>query len=125
MPLNKFSLARYQLIHQLLSTREFVKTAEIVEACGERLGFSVTQRTIQSDLQAMRADEFLGIYAPIAYCALNKAYYYHDASFNFQFFCFSVSEIELVERIKQRWEAEFSEQDRSSLKSILNKMNRL
>lgn len=125
MPLNKFSLARYQLIHQLLSTKEFVRTSEIVAACEELLGFSVTMRTIQLDLQAMRYDQFLGIFAPISYCASRKAYYYHDNTYTFQYSRFSVHEIELVERIKNRWKADLSEHERSCLRNILHKMQRM
>lgn len=125
MPLNKFSLARYQLIHQLLSTKPFVKTSEIVIVCEELLGFSVTRRTIQLDLQAMQHDQFLGIFAPISYNASRKAYYYREAQFSFQFSRFSDYEIELVERIKTRWKADFNEQEYSCLNDILSKMQRV
>ena len=122
MPLNKYSLARYQLIHKLLSTKEFVKTSEIVAACKERLGFSVTRRTIQLDLQAMMNDQFLGVFAPISYCTSRKSYYYHDPAYTFQYAQFADHEIELVERMKRRWQAHLSEQERVSLRNILKKM---
>lgn len=125
MPLNKFSLARYQLIHQLLSTRHFVKTSEIVNLCEQLLGFSVTRRTIQLDLQAMQYDQFLGIFAPISYNTSRRAYYYRETQFAFQFSRFSDYEIELVGRIKDRWKSDLNEQEHSCLNDILSKMQRV
>ncbi len=78
MPQNKFALARYRLIDELLRKRECVKTMEIVETCQDQLGFKVTARTIQMDMDALQNDPFLGCFLPICYCNRRKAYYYSE-----------------------------------------------
>jgi hypothetical protein len=72
MAQNKFALARYCMIDNLLNKHEYVKTAYIAEICRRKLKCSITQRTIQMDIDAMRNDSFLGYFAPIEYCPAGK-----------------------------------------------------
>jgi len=81
MAQNKFALIRYHLIDLLLHKSDYVKTARMVEYCTEKTGFSITPRTIQMDIDAMKNDVFLGFYAPIEYCRQRKAYYYKDPDY--------------------------------------------
>lgn len=78
MPQNKFAIARYRLIDNILQKKEYVTTKEIVELCREQLGFKVSARTIQLDMQAMTNDEFLGFCLPIRYSRSQKAYYHSE-----------------------------------------------
>ncbi len=80
MPQNKFALARYQIIDYLLRKKTYVKTSEMREACLAKTGFSVSKRTIQLDIEAMKHDDFLGVYASIGYNTRLKAYYYETES---------------------------------------------
>ena len=122
MPINKFAVARYRLIHQLLSKQDFVKTAAIVEECRRYLGFQVTRRTIQLDLQHMRDDTFLGIHAPIGYCASRKAYFYEQKDFTSRAFCFSRQEVEFMGEIAARLSCQLDSSERQRLEDILVKM---
>lgn len=122
MPINKFAAARYKLIHQLLCKYDFVKTSTIVDYCQQLLGFVVTKRTIQLDLQAMKEDDFVGIFAPIAYCTSRKAYYYEHKDFVSKQLFFTTYEIELVMAIAERWRCELSEVEQKQLTVIVGKM---
>ena|SRR5690554_2454318 len=122
MPINKFAMARYRLIHQLLSRQDYVKTSKMVVACEQQLGYEVTRRTIQIDLQVMKDDSFVGIYAPIAYCARRKAYFYERKDFMSRHLGFSESEIEFVQTIKERWSPELTETEHDRLAHIVEKM---
>lgn len=99
MPQNKFALARYCVIDNLLRKHGHVKTVFIVDVCRKNLNCSITQRTIQMDIEAMKNDSFLGYYAPIEYCNQKKAYYYRDADFRLFPYQFSNEEISLMEEL--------------------------
>lgn len=96
MPLNKFALARYRLIDIAMRKMSFVKTAYLVEICKQKLGYSVSQRTIQMDLEAMRDDPFIGVFAPIEYCKKRKAYYYTHTNFTLTALNFSKEELQVL-----------------------------
>lgn len=79
MPQNKFALARYRVIDSMLRKQKFVKTSAVVEYCRRLLGYSVSKRTIELDLAAMREDELLGFFAPIGYDTSRKAFFYTES----------------------------------------------
>lgn len=122
MPINKFAIARYRLIHQLLSKQDFVKTAIIVEECRRHLGFQVTRRTIQIDLRDMREDEFLGIHAPIGYCSSRKAYFYKQKDFASHALSFSREEVEFLGEMALRLSGHLDTAERQQLADIVSKM---
>lgn len=97
MPQNKFALARYAIIDELLKKNNYVKTSTIAETCKRNLGYQVSQRTIQMDLHSMKNDSFLGLFAPIDYCNKRKAYYYIDSDYEFTFQQLNLSEVDLLE----------------------------
>ncbi|MDR0907131.1 MAG: hypothetical protein LBM63_00760 [Rikenellaceae bacterium] len=97
MPQNKFALARYRLIDQMLRRNNYVKSSSIIEKCFEQTGFRVSRRTIQLDIEAMRFDSFLGYNAPISYCQQRKAYYYEDPDYRFNPFLLTYKEIAALE----------------------------
>ncbi|MDR3062329.1 MAG: hypothetical protein LBU57_09505 [Dysgonamonadaceae bacterium] len=74
----------------------YVKTSYLAELCKRQLGYSVSQRTIQLDLEAMKYDSFLGIFAPIEYCRKRKAYFYIHTNFTLTTFNFSEQELEVL-----------------------------
>lgn len=96
MPINKYAFARYYLIDATLRKMNYVKTSYLVEICNYKLGYSISQRTIQKDLDTMKNDPFVGIFAPIEYCKKRKAYYYSDTDFTLVPLNFSKDEIELL-----------------------------
>lgn len=66
MAQNKLALTRYLLIDRMLSeTKKGVELAEIIAKIEDVLGYRVSKRTIQLDLQTMRYDSALGFSAPI------------------------------------------------------------
>lgn len=99
MPQNKFAIARYALIDELLKKNTYVKTAVIAESCKRNLGYEVSQRTIQLDLSSMKNDSFLGFFAPIEYCSKRKAYYYKDPEYQFGYQQLNLSEVDLLENV--------------------------
>ncbi|WP_300662374.1 hypothetical protein [Fluviicola sp.] len=99
MPQNKFALARYAVIDELLKKNTYVKTSTIKETCKRDLGYEVSQRTIQLDLSSMKNDSFLGLFAPIEYCNKRKAYYYRDSDYQFGYQQLKLSEVHLLENV--------------------------
>ncbi|MDR1370026.1 MAG: hypothetical protein LBJ72_07885 [Dysgonamonadaceae bacterium] len=113
MPVNKYAFARYYLIDAILRKMNYVKTSYIVESCNAKLGYSVSQRTIQKDLDAMRNDPFIGFFAPIEYCKKRKAYYYSHANFTLTTLNFSKEEVKilliLIDFLKNKVDDEYIE----------------
>ncbi len=99
MPQNKFAIARYAVIDELLKKNTYVKTSTIAETCKRNLGYEVSQRTIQLDLNSMKDDPFLGFFAPIDYCTKRKAFYYKDADYQFGFQQLNLTEVDLLENV--------------------------
>lgn len=99
MPQNKFAIARYAVIDELLRKHTYVKTSAIAETCKRNLGYAVSQRTIQLDLNSMKDDTFLGFFAPIEYCPKRKAYFYKDSDYQFGYQQLNVSELDLLENV--------------------------
>jgi len=99
MPQNKFAIARYAVIDELLKKNNYVKTSTIAETCKRNLGYEVSQRTIQLDLNSMKDDPFLGFFAPIGYCTKRKAFYYKDSDYQFGFQQLNLTEVDLLENV--------------------------
>jgi len=99
MAQNKYALARYYIIDSLLRKFKYVKTAFMTEYCREKIGYTVSRRTIQLDVEAMKNDSFLGFYAPINYCKKRKAFYYENPDYRLSLFVIRVHEIQLLETV--------------------------
>jgi predicted DNA-binding transcriptional regulator YafY len=122
MPQNKFALARYYMIDNLLNKHEYVKTAYIVEICQRKLNCNITQRTIQKDIDAMRNDSFLGYFAPIEYCRRRKAYYYREVDFRLFPHSFSNKEISLMQNLLVLMQNSILDDDYELLEGIVAKI---
>ena len=123
MPQNKFALARYRLIDELLRQQTFIKTNFVVNMCMERLGFNVTQRTIQMDIEALKNDPFLGCFYPISYCKRRKAYYFYDEPItSFSTLCISRNEILLLRELKNILSDKLVPEDYETFSSFLTKL---
>jgi len=96
MPQNKYAIARYRLIDKILRTTGYAKTSDLAKTCMKKLGYSISQRTIQMDLHAMRYDPFVGIFAPIEYCKKRKCYYYTHTNFSLTFLNFTENELKVL-----------------------------
>lgn len=89
MPLNKYALLRYRIIHRCLTDphhpypdKEHLR-AQCEEALyGSRDGLNVSLKTIERDLRDMREDPMLGYHAPVLYHREHKGYYYGDPGFD-------------------------------------------
>jgi len=82
---NKDQLTRLEIIDSELSRKEYVKTNELVEAI-EREDIQVSTRTIQKDIQRMRASSLYGYDAPIEEDKQLKAWRYTDRNFTIKAF---------------------------------------
>ena len=54
---------------------------ELIEACEEKIGHTVTVSTIQKDIQAMKECEPMGFSAPIRFSKSKNGYYYEEPEF--------------------------------------------
>lgn len=90
MPVNKYALLRYRIIDRKIGSKHhrFPTKEDLRQACEDELYGSNNDRislsTIEKDLYAMRNEENLGFFAPIAYDRLNKGYYYTDPDYTIQ-----------------------------------------
>lgn len=122
MPQNKFALARYRIIDTLLRRRSHVKTSELALICCHETGFSVSQRTIQLDLEAMKHDPFLGFFAPIAYDPERRAYYYTDHSYSLSHRIIPPEETDLLRTLRQRFAALLSPRETALLEKLIARL---
>ena len=124
MPQNKFAIARYAIIDELLKKSTYVKTAAITEACKRDLGYAVSQRTIQMDLNSMKNDSFLGFFAPIEYCSRRKAYYYVDSDYQLGFQQLNGPEVDLLENVCKLASGYLKPDQRAVLGDVLFKIKK-
>jgi len=122
VPQNKHALIRYHIIDCLLRQSDFVKTAFIADYCYEKIGYKVSQRTIQLDIDAMRYDSFLRFFAPIEYCKKRKAYYYIHQDYQLLPFQFANEEILLLEQVYTIVEGTITKEQRYLLDCMIERM---
>lgn len=82
MPKNKSAIIRYKIIDQMLTNGKSATKKELADACQEKLGISVSLRTIENDIYAMRYSEGLNYFAPIEYSQENTGYIYSDFDYS-------------------------------------------
>lgn len=90
MPINKYALLRYRIIDRCISNKykPFPDKETLRQACEDALygsgGERISASTIEKDIFAMRNEENLGYFAPIAYSKLDKGYYYEDPDYSLE-----------------------------------------
>jgi predicted DNA-binding transcriptional regulator YafY len=84
MPLNKDALSRYRLIDERLRNTMLPRPSleQLIAYVCDRLGKTVSRRTVLLDLQHMRESAELKYYAPIAYDYYRKGYYYSEEGYS-------------------------------------------
>jgi predicted DNA-binding transcriptional regulator YafY len=82
MPVNKDALGRYRIIDEMLKRRSFPSKEDLMDAIENRLGYSISSRTLDEDINNMRNNEDLGYMAPIAYDKTRKGYYYQTPDYS-------------------------------------------
>lgn len=75
---------RYRIINSCLINKfkKFPTKQELQDACEKKLGFTVSERTIDKDLNEMRYNDSLGYFAPIEFDRKTKGYYYTDENYS-------------------------------------------
>lgn len=102
MPANKYALLRYRIIDRCLrDVRSPYPSRELLrDRCEEALYGTGSGRisisTIDKDLRAMREEEELGYFAPIAYHREFGGYYYSDASYSISQFSLGSEDLEAL-----------------------------
>ncbi len=83
MPAPKNTFLRYRIINRCLASKskQYWSQSDLVNKLGQ-YDIIVSERTLKYDLEAMRHEERLGFNAPIAYCKINKGYYYTKAGYS-------------------------------------------
>ncbi len=122
MPQNKFALARYYLIDNLLRKHSYVKSVRMVEYCCQVTGYRVSRRTIQMDIETMKNDPFLGFHAPIGYCHKMKAYYYAEPDYQLLPFSFTEEEVCFLERLLNTYRSRLLPEEIECMYRLLWKM---
>ena len=82
MPQNKDALLRYRVINRCLTNGRYYSIEELIDACGDALGYPVSERTIKGDIKTMRYDARLGFEAPIKYSHQRRAYHYTNPNYS-------------------------------------------
>jgi predicted DNA-binding transcriptional regulator YafY len=114
MPKNKNAYIRYRIIDSCLRKRKgyYPSKKDLIDACKD-LG-SVSARTIDNDIYAMKYDAELGYDAPIEYSPQHKGYYYSDPNYSItkiplkqedlyamEFACSILRQFEGIDAVKQ------------------------
>jgi predicted DNA-binding transcriptional regulator YafY len=118
MPKNKQAYIRYRIIDSCLRKRKgyYPSKKELIEACKD-LG-TVSARTIDNDIYAMKYDEELGYGAPIEYSVQHNGYFYTDPNYSItkiplkqedlyamEFACSILKQFEGIDAVKQFMES--------------------
>ncbi|SFV30655.1 helix-turn-helix transcriptional regulator [Thermoflavifilum thermophilum] len=82
MPLNKNAMARYKAIDERLRRKDYPSLEKLVNYVSQKLGKSVSVRTIQKDLYDMRYSAELNFKAPIDYHYQRRGYYYKEPNYS-------------------------------------------
>lgn len=117
---------RYKIINACLANRQspYCTIPELMEAM-EKNDISVSQRSIESDLQAMRYDERLAYHAPIAYSRTNRGYYYTDASYTIDKLPLSEDDIEAFEMIVESFQRFKGAQVLNQVEGMFDKLGKV
>ena len=99
MPANKFATIRYHVIDKMLRNKykPYPSTDDIVEKCSEVLLKRISLSSIEKDIRAMKNDEALGYFAPIAFSRTYKGYFYEDEEYSIDTVPLNDDEIEAVQ----------------------------
>lgn len=97
---NKTPLLRYKIINTCLTSKaKPFPTKTYIKAALAKQDISVSDRSFESDLEAMRFDKNLGFFAPIAFSRKHRGYYYTDPDYTIEKLPLSHGEVEAFELI--------------------------
>lgn len=84
MPKNKHAAIRYKIIDKMLTntSKPYPNKEDILDKLRSELKDSISERTLQEDLSAMRFDQGLDYNAPIRYSRRYGGYYYEDPQYS-------------------------------------------
>lgn len=99
MPSNKYALIRYRIIDRNISNkyRPYPSINDLMEACSDVLGVSVSKSTIEKDIKAMKTDDSLGFNAPIAFSKSHHGYYYKDPDYSIRDIPLNDEEVDAIQ----------------------------
>jgi predicted DNA-binding transcriptional regulator YafY len=93
VPLNHSAYSRYRLIDIRLRKKPYPHLEELMEYIAEKMGHSVSKRTVQFDIQEMRYNQSLNFCAPIIYDKVEKTYRYSDEDYSINILPVSADEL--------------------------------
>ena len=94
MPQNKEAYTRYRIINSILVHHKGATLKELRRACENTLDKSVSERTIKTDIEAMRFDPVLGFEAPIVYNRGEGKYHYNRKDYSIDRFTLKEEEVQ-------------------------------
>ncbi|HEY3404710.1 MAG TPA: WYL domain-containing protein [Ohtaekwangia sp.] len=124
MPVTKKVFLRYQIIHACLSSRvqRYWAGDEIIEKFAA-YDLDVDVRTLERDFYMMRTSDQLGYFAPIAYCARNRGYYYTDPDFSINTFTFTLEDLDVLKKSSALLKRYRGTQVFDAFESVLKKLS--
>jgi predicted DNA-binding transcriptional regulator YafY len=117
---------RYRIINACFINRQkpYHTITELIETM-DKNDIVVSQRSIESDLQAMRYDERLAYHAPIEYCRRNHGYYYTDAGYSIDKLPLSEDDIEAFDMIVESFQRFKGAQVLSQVEGLFDKLGKV
>jgi len=128
MPANKYALIRYRVIDRCIRNKykPYPSVEELIDACSEALGKSVSKSTIEKDISAMKNDLGLGYEAPIVFNKEKGGYLYDDPDYSIEDIPLSSEEIESIQlaanTLYQFKDHGLFKQYNAAIEKILNKV---
>jgi predicted DNA-binding transcriptional regulator YafY len=126
MPLIKNALARYYLINECLANprKKFWTMEEFMEKFEEN-DISVSKRTLEFDLEAMRYDKRLNYRAPIEYSKKRKGYHYTDPDYSIEKLPLNEKDIEMFELLLESAQRVKGSQGLSDVGGMFDKLDKV
>ena len=117
---------RYKIINACFANKQtpYWTIPDLIEAM-DKQDISVSQRSIESDLHAMRYDERLAYHAPIAYCRLHRGFHYTDADYTIDKLPLSEDDISAFEMIVESFQRFKGAQVLSQVEGMFDKLGKV
>jgi len=133
MPVNKYALLRYRIIDRCILNKGklFPSREDLRQACEEALFGSgadaISLSTIDKDMWAMKNENELGYYAPIAFNRFHAGYFYKEEGYSISSLSLGDEDLESLRFaaaiLNQFRDVPMLEQYENAIEKIINRLN--
>jgi len=126
MPIGKYPYMRYRIIDACITNpkKKYPTLEEIKQALAKK-DIQVMTRAIERDFETMRHDKRLGFHAPIAYCKINRGYFYTDPDYSLDKLPLSEDDIETFELMVESFKRFKGAQVLNQVQGMLDKLEKV